>query len=538
MHLLAQLTLPYSNDMFSYTIKLNIKGNIMPISDKNKPKKEKKNHMQELNTVDRKKKQHPFLWIASITILVIIIITFVGAPLLSGFGSSSNELVFGKFGDTDITYTYGSYFARQLDIMQNEYESTGSDNYQYETYQIWKGAFDRTVFHTAILYNADKSGLIISERKIDKALTQYGPYMDNGKFSAALYNATSNVDKFTNRTIYSEELIQQQYLQDVSERLKPESEVNFIKSMSGTERKFRYTAFPVSEYPSQEVLKYGELNSSLFRKIELSRISLKDDENTANSILSQITDNPAVFEELAQNFSTDFYADKGGDMGEVSYYSLSGDISNSDDTSSIFSLSKGDISTLIKTPYGYSIYRSNSISSDADLSSETEISIIRDYIMTNEKGMIEDYFVAQAGDFRKRANESGFTETSSLMGLNYYTTDFFPINYGNSYFLKQIKTVDESRFFDSAATDQRFLTSLFSLKENEMTEPAIVGNAVLVAQMISEQNMSEDELSYLDSFYPYLYSQIQQIELNSTFLKSELFTNNFITVFSQKILAN
>ena len=534
---ILQLTLPYSNDMFSNTIKLIYKGKIMPLTDKFKSKKEKNIHLKDLNSVDRKKKQHPFLWIFSISILVIIVVTFVGAPLLRGFGGSSNELVFGKYADTEITYSFGSYFSRQLDIMQNQYESDGSDNYQYETYQIWKGAFDRTVFHTAILYDTEKSGLNISERRIDKALTQYGPYMDNGKFSAALYNATSNADKYANRTIYNEELTQQQYLQDMGERLLPSGELKFIKSMSETERNFRYVAYPISEYPLDQVITYGTSNKTLFRKIDLSRISLKDDEKEANTILNQIKENPAVFEELAQNYSTDFYADKGGDMGLVSYYSLSGDISISSDTESIFSLDNGAISNLIKTPYGYSIYRCNSVSQDPDLNNETEISNILTYMLTNEKGIIEDYFVNQANLFRTEATEKGFLEASSAMNLNYYMTDFFPINYGNSYFLKQVKTINESPYFDAAATDTRFLTSLFSLKGNELSEPAILGDAVLVTQMISEQNMSEEELSYLDSFYPYLLTQIQQIELSSTFLKSDLFTNNFISVFSKNILA-
>lgn len=510
----------------------------MPLTDKIKPKKEKKTHMQDLNSVDRKKKQHPFLWIFSLSILVIIVISFVGAPLLGGLGGSGNDLVFGKYADTEIVYTYGNYFARQLDNMQNEYKSTDSDNFQYDKYQIWKGAFDRTVFHTAILHSADKSGLIISERRIDKALTQYGPYMDNGKFSAALYNATSNADKFANRTIYSEELIQQQFLQDFNERLIPSAELKFIKSMSATERNFRYVAFPISEYPTDEVINYGNLNKTIFRKIDLSRISLKDDEKEANAILTQIKDNPAVFEELAQNYSTDFYADKGGDMGPVSYYSLSSDISDTGDTDSIFTLSEGEISSLIKTPYGYSIYRCNSTSRDSDLTNENEINSILDYMMTNEKGMIEDYFVTQADNFRNTAITNGFTEASSSMNKSYFTTDFFPINYGNSYFMKQVKTIDENVYFNNVATDERFLTSLFSLKGNEITEPAIVGNAILVAQIVSEQQISEEKLSYLDSFYPYLLNQVQQIELSSIFLKSELFTNNFISVFSKQILGN
>ncbi|MCF6335118.1 MAG: hypothetical protein L3J12_05210, partial [Spirochaetales bacterium] len=123
-------------------------------------------------------------------------------------------------------------------------------------------------------------------------------------------------------------------------------------------------------------------------------------------------------------------------------------------------------------------------------------------------------------------------------GLTYYMTDFFPINYGNSYFMKQIKTVDNSTYFDTVSTDERFLTALFSLKSDDLTEPSIVGDTILVAQMINEKKTSKEEMGYMDSFYPYLVNQIQQMELNSTFLNSELLTNNFMSVFTKYILAN
>ncbi len=510
----------------------------MPAKDKSKQKKSNIKHMQELNSVDRKKQQHPFLWIFSVSILILIVVTFVGAPLLKGFGGSSNKLIFGKYGDAEIAYSYGTYFSRQLDIMQDQYKSNGSDNYQYETYQIWKGAFDRTLFHTAILHSASKSGLYISDRKIDKSLTQYGPYMDNGKFSPALYNATPDSDRYANRTIFREEIIQKQYLKDISGRFYSPSELEFIKGMSSSERNFRYVAFPISNYPLDEVSSYGNSNSSIFRKIGLSRISLKDDEKEAKVILEKLKENPATFEELAQNHSSDFYAEKGGDMGIVTYYSLGGDISDNRDTDSIFTLAREEISELIKTPYGYSIYRCNKVSRNPDLTDGNELKNILDYMLINEKGIIEDYFTAQAESFIDSAVDEGFTEVAASMGLTYYITDYFPINYGNSYFLKQVKTMDESKYFDPVATDQRFLTSLFSLKADELTEPAIVGDTILVAQMISEQKMTEEELSYMDSFYPYLVNQIQQIELNASFLKSDLLTNNFMSVFSQYIMAN
>ncbi len=510
----------------------------MPGMEQKHQKNSKDKHMKELNTVGRKKKQHPFLWIFSISILAIIVVSFVGAPLIRGLGSSNNELIFGKYADTEIKYTYDSYFSRQLDSLQNQNSSNGTDNYQYETYQTWKGAFDRTVFHTAIMYNAKQSGFYISEKKIDKTLTQYGPYMDNGKFSPKVYNATPEADRYSNRTIFREELTQQQYLEDIGQRLHSTNELEFIKEMASTERNFRYIAFPVSKFPIEEVRNYAKENSKLFRKMSLSRISLKDNKKEAEVIINQLKENPALFEELAQNQSTDFYADKGGDMGQVSYYSLRRDLSSNDDTDTVFELSEGELSPLLKTPYGYSIYRSDKVSQEADIENEAELKTVLDYMLKNEKGLIEDYFIAKAEEFRTEAAEKGFTEAASDMGLTYYMTDFFPINYGNSYFMKQIKTVDNSTYFDTVSTDERFLTALFSLKSDDLTEPSIVGDTILVAQMINEKKTSKEEMGYMDSFYPYLVNQIQQMELNSTFLNSELLTNNFMSVFTKYILAN
>lgn len=508
----------------------------MPGMNKNKQKKDK--HLKELNSVDRKKTKHPFFWIFSITILVIIAVSFVGGPFLQGLGSSGNDLIFGKYGNVDIEYASGTYFERQLDVLHDQYKSKSSDNDQYKTYQIWKGAFDRSVFHTAILHSASESGVYISERRIDKALTQYGPYMNNGKFSPALYNATPASDRNTNRTIYREELVHQQYLQDISGRLYSPAELDFIKAMSSNERNFRYIAFPVASYPLDEVSIYGKSNNLLFKNISLSRISLRDNLKEAEVILNQLMENPALFEELAQNHSTDFYAEKGGDMGQVTYYSLGGDISDNDDMDSIFELGKDEISKLIETPFGYSLYRCNKVSKDPDLKDNNELKNILNYMMINEKGMIEDFFTARALNFINAAKDGNFTDAAASMGLTYNITDFFPINYGNSYFFKQIKTVDDSKYFDAVASNQRFLTALFSLNAEDLTEPSIVGDAVLVAQMISEKKVTEEELSYMDAFYPYLVNQIQQAELNSTFLDSDLLTNNFISIFSQYIMSN
>ena len=490
------------------------------------------------NIVEEKQHKHPFLWVFSIAVLVLIVISFVGAPLVRGLLSGGRDVVFGQFAGKDIKYTQNSYFARQLDAFVQKYQNTDTNNsnYQYQTYQIWKGAFDSTVFHMAVLDSAKESGLYISDHRVDKALTQYGPYMDNGKFSPEIYKSTPNSEKYATRQLYREELTQQQYLSDISSTISSKKELEFVKGMSSPERSFKYVAFNFSNYPDSEVAKYGKDNPVLFTKANLSRISLKDDKKAAEAVYGQLKENPARFEELAQNQSTDIYAEKGGDMGWVRYHSLKGDFSDQKDLDSVFALKAGDISQLIKTPYGYSVYRCNTEKTTPDFTAEEDLADIRNYLLVNEKGKIEDYFVAKAEDFRKEAEKAGFDSAGNGMDLTYHLTDYFPINYGNSYFMKQIKALDNDKELSSAATDERALKALFSLKKNETTDPLILNNSVVVAQMVDEREVASDELSYLDAYYSYLVDQFRQQELYNKFLSSDKLKNNFLSVFSQKIL--
>ncbi len=490
------------------------------------------------NIVEEKQHKHPFLWVFSIGILVLIVVSVIGAPLIRGLLSGGGDVVFGQFAGKDIKYTQNSYFARQLDNFVQKYQNTDTNNsnYQYQTYQIWKSAFDSTVFHMAILDSAKESGLYISDHRVDKALTQYGPYMDNGKFSPEIYRSTPNSEKYATRQLYREELTQQQYLSDVASTISSKKELEFVKGMSSPERSFKYVAFSFSKYPVSEVVKYGKDNPKLFAKANLSRISFKDDKKTAETVYGQLKENPARFEELAQNQSTDIYAEKGGDMGWVRYHSLEGDFSDQKDLDSVFALKAGDISTLIKTPYGYSVYRCNTEKTAPDFTAEDDLSDIRNYLLVNEKGKIEDYFVAKAEDFRKKAADEGFDSAGTGMDLTYHITDYFPINYGNSYFMKQIKALDNDKELSSAATDERALKALFSLGKNETTDPLILSSSVVVAQMVDEREVASSDMSYLDAYYSYLVDQFRQQELYNKFLSSDKLKNNFLPVFSQKIL--
>lgn len=498
--------------------------------------KMKKKHNE--NIVEIKQHRHPVMWGGSIAILVLVVVTFIGAPLVRGLLKSGGEIIFGEYDGEDISYSGTNYFSRQLDNFVQKYQDTNKNNtnYQAQNYQIWKSAFDATVYHIAILQSAKRSGLHISEHRIDKALTQYGPYMENGKFSPELYKSATNSSRYSTRKLYREELIQQQYLSDIQSRISSSGEKKFIKAMSSPERNFEFVVFNFTGYPKEKVISYGKKNKKLFSQISINRISLKNDKKAAQTIYTQLKNNPSRFEELAQNQSTDIYADKGGDMGWVNYYSLKSDFSDQKDLNEVFSLKPGEMSKLIKTPYGFSIYRCNKAATNPDFASNDVIKQIRNYLLTTEKGIIEDYFVSRAQEFIKEAKISGFEKAGKSNNLGYHLTDYFPINYGNSYFLKQIKTIDGNKELDSISTDTRDLEIFFKIKKNEITEPVILNNSVVVAKMINERSVNPKELSFIDTYFTYLVKQFRQQALYKMILSSDKLKNNFLPVFSKTIL--
>ena len=122
--------------------------------------------------------RHPFVYIFSFIILIIIVVSFVGGPLLSGIGRRST-IVFGSWGGEEIEFVSGNYLSRQRDILYDQVlENRSNESYEWQAYSVWKGAFDRTVLHTAILVTADRSNLHISDIRVDATLLSSGPYMD------------------------------------------------------------------------------------------------------------------------------------------------------------------------------------------------------------------------------------------------------------------------------------------------------------------------------------------------------------------------
>ncbi|TFG63457.1 MAG: hypothetical protein E4H36_05550 [Spirochaetales bacterium] len=488
-----------------------------------------------VHPLEERRNKKPFLYIFSLGLLVLIVVTFIGVPIASKAGGSQGRSIFGTYGKKYIEFIYGNYFSNQVNALAAQIsESLDKQNVLGQTYQVWREAFNRTVVHLGILSETDTAGMYITEQHLDEEIYLNGPYMENGEFSENLFNEASITEKVNTRKTFREGLREQEYRQDLFEHTKYSTEeINFLKSMASPERSFFYVTWAYSDYPLDEVTAYGRENSDLFRKIKLSRIAIKTSEAEAKKILEQLNLNGSRFEDLAKNQSTDTYAEKGGDMGYKMYYELQSDFKEKSDLDTVFELSPGDISKVIAGPSLWFIYRCDESPSAPDLTNEEMLKTVRTYMERFEAGKIEDYLTGKARDLKTLAAAEGFDKASQSMDKAVFTTDFFPVNYGGTFFFSPVRSMSEDTALNTAAYNENFFLETFKLKKDEISEPVIMGSNIILAQFHDERDAPEENLLQLDYYYPYIVQQFRDESLSRYFLTSPKFSDNFNEKFAE-----
>ena len=482
------------------------------------------------------RKRHPVLYTGSIILLVIIVVAFVGGPLVGGVGGGK-PIVFGTYGGEEITYVQGNYLARQAEILSDQLKNSADLSYEWQAYQVWKGAYDRAVVRTAILQDAQRSGVYISDNAIDSLLLTTGPYMEGGVFSESRYRNTSNSERFRYRQLYRDELTHSRYMQDVLHNgFFSTGEADFFKGMAADERSFFYVIYAYKEYPDSEVLAYARENESNFRKISLSRITVDSSRNEATAVRRQIITGVSTFENQARNYSSDGYAERDGDMGWREYYALAADFENISNLDEIFTLQKGEISDIYETSFGWVFYRVDETAVTPDFSQERELQSVRSYMERFERGIIEDHLLEQANTFATTAQNAGFGAAAEALGVELKKSASFPINYGNANYFGSVQGAENSDDLSGSAYDTRFFSMLFSLEENEISRPVVLDESVGVFQPAEQTILEDEEIEYLSDYYPYLAQQNILEDMSAHIMQSDDFEDNFITVFQEIFL--
>ena len=480
--------------------------------------------------------RHPLMYGFSIFILLVIVVTFVGAPVVSKLGNG-NTLVFGKYDGKDISFYPGNYLSRQKDNLAARVAENGNDtNVQWVAYQVWKGAFQATALHMAILDKAKKSGFDVSESKIDEALATYGPYIRDGKFDPELYKQVSSREKMETRKLFKEDLIQAQIVNDIQYGQRYSSkEIEFVKEMGKTRKSFRIMTITPASFPEEKIVEYGTSNTDLFRKATFARITIKSSADAAQNVLDKLKQAPSTFEETAKTQSKDAYAEKGGLVGPQYFYAFKNDFEDETQASSLFALSKDELSDVIKTPYGWVIYKCIEPAAAPDWTNAELISVVRSYVERYERGTIEDYLLEIAGKTKAEAESTSFEAAADTSGYDRFDTEEFCINYGNIEIFPPVPE-GENKELSGAAFNEDFFKELFILNDGEISKPVLVGENVIIAKELETKVMTDEEMGIIEYYFPFIVQQYQQEELQRSILESDKLEDNFDQIFSQYFL--
>jgi hypothetical protein len=491
--------------------------------------------------------KNPTIYAGTIVVLVIVVIAFVflpmggsGSAVISGNGRS---LDFGSYSGKPIVYSQDSYMNQQVRELNDRFRQQGvtEDNYQLLAYQVYRGAFERTLLRMAAIDTVTRAGGAVTEDWLDAKVAESPAFQENGKFSAQKYHDATLAEKLSVRNQIRDDTLYQAYFADVTSVGPSSKELAFVKDMAKDSRTVEYMAYPLSGYPDSEVALWGKAHADLFRSLSLSSITVTSSEADAQKLYQNVKDKKATFEDAAKASSKDAYAQKGGAAGAKYFNELSAQLASKDDAEKLATLKTGDLSPVFKTAAGaWAFFKADAETAPADFSQPVQLAAVRDYMNRRERGTIEDWAIAKAKEIAA-AGSGGFEAAAKKAGFPAKTVGPFPLNYGDvSVYLPTygqsmplFKTVAPSNNPDlsGASTSEKFLTAAFSLAPGAVSDPFILGDKALVLKVKEASASKDDETGMIDYLYPSFFGTKAQTEAHDLFMKSPLLKDNFSRVF-------
>ena len=508
------------------------------MASKGKIQPEKKDDSSKSEIMYRLK-THPFLFVGTVVVLVIVIVAFVFVPAIVPGGRRGipggqwvlDDLVFGYYNKAPIKYVRDSYFYQvQQSLARSQQMPQDDPNYMFMIYQTWGRAYQDTVVHLGILDEVKEAGYIVPENVVDREVAKH--FQENGKFAASKYRA---LDKTAQNALWrqvQESVISGYYISDLMGARTPSKEASFISSMASPRRSFDLAVFPFSSYPDSEVLSYAQANASLFRITRLSRITINSGEREAKQILDSVKNGVSTFEEAAKTSSQDEYAEKGGDMGIRMAHEFMAEISDEQARENVISLPKGEVSDLVKVLSGWAFFRAEEAVQPMDTNDPSQKERIRSYIMRNVRGRAEDWLMAEAEKFTAQVKEKGFDQAISEGNITRRSFGPIPLNYGNLALFGTVKSAGVPEV-ENAGTNQFFWKAAFSTPLKSPSNPFVFDNSVLVLYPLEESTAEESDINFIEAYYPYRINESFDQQIRSYFMDSKKLDDRFNETFGR-----
>lgn len=475
--------------------------------------------------------------VGSVIILVLAAVSFIFLPAM--VQSMGGELpAFGYFDGVPIKYENGSYFAQAV---QNYSQLMQLQGYPVEQsmFTIFNSAFNAAVLNTAFTHEVQKAGYIVPASQINEAMMPY--YADiNGNYSPKKFNDTPQAERIRVRDQAENQLLHQRYIDDLTGAAAAgaepvygakisSKEIPFIKQAALQERSFRMAVFNTAGYPQSEAAAFGQAHADLFTRYDLSVITAATQQE-AESIHRQLAANEIVFEDAAASLSLKNYSGDDGKLTENYRYQLQNMLSNEADLAAVTGLAAGALSGVVQAGASYAVFRADGPAVQPDFSDEALLADVLAYMRIYETGIIEDYFTAQATDFAARAAVDGFDQASAALSVRTVDIPAFPLNYADNALFATIPSAAVPEL-SGAQTNAEFLETAFSLSGQELSQPLVLGENIVVLQLAAAEEADETDLNLIDGNYATNVEQFDYQSLQNAVMQDPRFQNDFFTVY-------
>ncbi len=478
-----------------------------------------------------KESNKKMLTIGTYTILAILIISFIGAPIISLRNPQTDTLSFGSYDGKKIVYKSDNYFGLNVNNTVERYkqQSGANDLNRFILQFAWKSAFDQTVNHFALLEIAKKSGFHPSKNKIDESIIEVPYLQTNGIFDITLYNQLSSTEK-KNLTELQKELNTSNpvYTDLVNFVSMSEKEKAFLNAMETDKRKFQYIQIARNEIEDIEFLKqYAEKNRKKFIKISFKSITVET-EKQLKTIVMDLQAKNISFEEAAKTYSSDSAKEQGGDRGSLFSYQITQQ-EGDDALKAISALSSTDYDTLtdpIKTQQGaFAIYALTKLPEEPRFKEEEFQNAAKNYMLAHDPDILENQKIEKAKKFIESAKKTNITRAAEAYNIEVGITNAFPINIKNSSILTKIEKI-EGPDIGQLASENDVLAQLFLLNINEYSKPYVIGNYIYVFQNIahdSEKNISITNEKFRNFMKEYRNTILKTVIIDDTKLQDSFY---------------
>ena len=476
--------------------------------------------------------------IGSLVILLICAFCFVILPALTGSGQTTRKLPpFGKYDGKEITMEEGSpmqQFAANYSQMLQAY---GQQLDEQAYFYILSSAFNSTAAKYAYDEAVKDSGYVVTSTALKNKMIPY--FLDeNGKYSSKLYKQTPDAAKKDLRDSLEDNLYTTRFYDDnfgsdsdivglhsLYGIKTSDAEIEFMLGLNKEKRGFNMAYFPSSNYPTEEVAKYGKANADKFTKYNVSVVTVAD-KAEADKVEKRLTNNEITFEDAITEYSNKSFGSSDGKLADTYEYELENMITVGSDFTNLKNLTVGTVSSVIPTTVGYSIFKADAAPVVADMESEATIEAVKSYITRYESSIIEDYFTAKANNLVNEANKTDFKTACVNQQVSNIEIAPFPLNYGN---LNVAGTLDTSNsVLSNADINENFLKTAFSLKLNEVSKPFVMNGNVVVLEYTTNEVAADDETPV---FSAESIKNFDEIAAQSHVLDSDLLENHFAEVY-------